>query len=55
MQIKKSITYLRTYVVVVVVVVVIVIVINCFICMTASFYSIAKACIWQSKYKTKQH
>ena len=32
-------------VVVVVVVIVIVIVINCFICMTASFYSIAKACI----------
>ena len=27
------------------VVIVIVIVINCFICMTASFYSIAKACI----------
>ena len=26
-----------------------VIVINCFIYMTASFYSIAKACIWQSK------
>ena len=30
----------------------IVIVINCFICMTASFYSIAKACIWQSKHRT---
>ena len=29
-----------------------VMVINCFIYMTASFYSIAKACIWQSKYKT---
>ena len=28
-----------------VIVIVIVIVINCFICMTASFYSIAKACI----------
>ena len=27
---------------------------KCFICMTASFYSIAKACILQSKYKNKQ-
>ena len=32
--------------------IVIVIVINCFVCMTASFYSITKACIWQSKYRT---
>ena len=36
---------IQVVVVVVVVVIVIVIVINCFICMTASFYSIAKACI----------
>ena len=31
---------------------VVAIVINCFICMTASLYSIAKACMLQSKYKT---
>ena len=35
-----------------VVIVIVIIVINCFICMTASFYSIAKTCIWQSKYRT---
>ena len=29
-------------------VVIVIIVINCFICMTVSLYSIAKACIWQS-------